>query len=241
MSDKEPDFFQELEPYTFRARWRSWLSRFVGAVVLAAAAYGLAWVSAWLQARDAMFADLGRNVTERNLRFVDAALKDLVLNGKPLPKQLTIDELPLLSGTSQVDDQGRAVDGWNHPLLYQVEGNTFTITSLGRDGRPGGVGVDCDRTNSQVNPPEARIPFGQFWRVLASPQVVLSCRLCALVVFVLGLAAWPPTRRAVNSSKPTEPPRTRWGPALALLALVAMSAWFAGFLSLIHLSVSPNH
>lgn len=241
MNDKElDDFAQEIEPYTLRFRLWSWLKRFVGASALAAATYGLAWVSAWLQARDAMFADIGRSVTERNLRSIDAALKDLVLNGKPLPRQLTIDELPLLSGTSQVDDQGRAVDGWNHLLLYQAEGNAFTITSLGRDGRPGGVGIDCDRTNSQLNPPEAGIPFGQFWRVLASPQVVLSCQLCALVVFLLGLTAWP-TRRPASPSKPTGEPRTRWGRAIALLALVAMSAWFAGFLSLIHLSVSPNH
>ena len=36
------------------------------------------------------------------------------------------------------------VDPWGHPYTYTLDGNAFTITSLGRDGKPGGTGVDAD-------------------------------------------------------------------------------------------------
>jgi general secretion pathway protein G len=37
-----------------------------------------------------------------------------------------------------------ALDGWQKPYAYQSDGMTFTIRSLGRDGKPGGEGVDAD-------------------------------------------------------------------------------------------------
>ena len=35
-------------------------------------------------------------------------------------------------------------DPWGHDYLYTVEGGSFTITSLGKDGKPGGEGIDAD-------------------------------------------------------------------------------------------------
>jgi general secretion pathway protein G len=37
-------------------------------------------------------------------------------------------------------------DPWGRDYVYTVEGGTFTITSLGKDGKPGGDGVDADIT-----------------------------------------------------------------------------------------------
>ncbi|WP_253190545.1 type II secretion system major pseudopilin GspG [Sphingomonas sp. LM7] len=37
-----------------------------------------------------------------------------------------------------------ALDAWQKPYDYQSDGMTFTIRSLGRDGKPGGEGVDAD-------------------------------------------------------------------------------------------------
>jgi general secretion pathway protein G len=36
------------------------------------------------------------------------------------------------------------LDGWQKPYDYQSDGATFTIRSLGRDGKQGGEGVDAD-------------------------------------------------------------------------------------------------
>lgn len=35
-------------------------------------------------------------------------------------------------------------DVWQHPYRYWSDGNTFAITSLGSDGKPGGEGDAAD-------------------------------------------------------------------------------------------------
>ena len=35
-------------------------------------------------------------------------------------------------------------DPWGRDYIYTVSGTSFTITSLGKDGKPGGEGVDAD-------------------------------------------------------------------------------------------------
>jgi general secretion pathway protein G len=37
-------------------------------------------------------------------------------------------------------------DPWGRDYVYTVDGGSFTITSLGKDGKPGGEGVDADIT-----------------------------------------------------------------------------------------------
>ncbi|MEZ0242253.1 MAG: type II secretion system major pseudopilin GspG [Sphingomonas sp.] len=37
-------------------------------------------------------------------------------------------------------------DPWGHDYVYAVQGYTYTITSLGKDGKPGGEGIDADIT-----------------------------------------------------------------------------------------------
>jgi general secretion pathway protein G len=37
-----------------------------------------------------------------------------------------------------------ALDAWGHPLSYDVTPEGFTLKSLGKDGKPGGEGMDAD-------------------------------------------------------------------------------------------------
>lgn len=37
-----------------------------------------------------------------------------------------------------------AEDGWGKPYAYDSDGSVFTIRSLGKDGKPGGEGIDAD-------------------------------------------------------------------------------------------------
>jgi len=37
-------------------------------------------------------------------------------------------------------------DGWDQPFVYETDGTKYTVTSFGRDGKPGGAGMDCDLT-----------------------------------------------------------------------------------------------
>jgi hypothetical protein len=57
---------------------------------------------------------------------------------KSLPADLSA--LPLRGGYAN-----RTTDAWKRPLLYSIESSdTFTLRSLGRDGKPGGSEDDAD-------------------------------------------------------------------------------------------------
>ena len=51
----------------------------------------------------------------------------------------TIESLPIRSGYAN-----RITDGWRRPLIYAVNKDSFTLTSLGKDGLPGGTGDNAD-------------------------------------------------------------------------------------------------
>jgi hypothetical protein len=51
----------------------------------------------------------------------------------------SLDVLPAREGYDN-----ETVDGWNRPLIYRTEEHGFTLTSLGKDGVPGGSGPDAD-------------------------------------------------------------------------------------------------
>lgn len=40
--------------------------------------------------------------------------------------------------------KGKLTDPWNNPYEYENTGNDFTLKSTGKDGRPGGTGLDRD-------------------------------------------------------------------------------------------------
>lgn len=42
-------------------------------------------------------------------------------------------------------------DAWNRDFIYSIEGNAYTIKSLGKDGREGGDGFDKDISQDDVN------------------------------------------------------------------------------------------
>jgi hypothetical protein len=66
-------------------------------------------------------------------------------------------------------------DGWEHPLVYSTEGTNYLIKSFGRDGKPGGKGLDCDVTSRDPNPPESALPLKQFlFDVQTGPMLVTS-------------------------------------------------------------------
>ena len=72
---------------------------------------------------------------------------------KALPKSLEEVRGALsLQASFQWDEKGRPLDGWGRPFLYSTDGAKFVIISLGRDGKPGGLGLDCDLSNTNTWP-----------------------------------------------------------------------------------------
>ena len=54
-------------------------------------------------------------------------------------------------GDPQADGYVRRIpsDPWNNPYVYQSDGNTYTLKSLGADGAEGGTGKNADIDASQ--------------------------------------------------------------------------------------------
>jgi len=80
---------------------------------------------------------------------------------------VSLEELPNREGYDE-----RITDGWNRPLKYVIDSNGIvTITSFGRDGKPGGVGEDADISKSY----RSRRPDGSLWA--ASPMWIVEAEV----------------------------------------------------------------
>lgn len=124
--------------------------------------------------------------------------------------------------TSRVDSRGEPIDWWRRPLHYWTDGTHYRVTSYGRDGRPGGVGLDYDLSSDDLEsgrtsthawpriPKQATPTFRQFLsdrgdeRYPGSGRMMaLMCALAGLVAFVFGfvtLGAAVQTRQGVRGT-----------------------------------------
>ncbi len=87
----------------------------------------------------------------------------------------------------QRDEKGRPLDGWGRPFLYSTDGVNYVITSLGRDGKPGGIGLDCDLSNIEEWPKEAVPTFRQFLVHPVTRGIRFACLTCGVLAFLVGL------------------------------------------------------
>ncbi len=92
----------------------------------------------------------------------------------------------------QRDENGRPLDGWGRPLLYSVDGAKYVVTSLGRDGQPGGVGWDCDLSNIDQWPKKAVPTIGQFLGHPVTRGIVFTCLACGILAFFVSLVTVEP-------------------------------------------------
>jgi len=182
-----------------------------------------------------------KQFTLRDMARVRNAVEEYRQREGVLPKALS-DLLPV---SRRVDETDWLLDRWwgrGRPLNYWTDGTGYRITSYGRDGKPGGVGLDYDlstddlpKKGQDTTPPEfprQAIPtFGQFAtdEGIPTPHVpsftsgsgrmmFLGSILSGAVAFFLGFLT---TRRAL----PTR--RGRWGLAGRLLVTTAGTLFVA--------------
>jgi hypothetical protein len=86
---------------------------------------------------------------------------------------------------SSLDENHMPLDGWGRPLVYFIKEGKAIVISYGRDGKPGGVGSDCDMSTTDLWPEEARPSFAEFVVNPLARRVLLNC----LVSGVLGVYA----------------------------------------------------
>jgi hypothetical protein len=76
-------------------------------------------------------------------------------------------------------------DSWKHPLVYSVDGTNYLIKSFGRDGKPGGQGLDCDLTTRDLHPPESALPLRQFLFDVRIGPMLGTCAVSGFITFIL--------------------------------------------------------
>jgi general secretion pathway protein G len=106
-----------------------------------------------------------------------------------LPKSLEeVRGASSLQVSFQWDEKGRPLDGWGHPFLYSTADTKYVITSLGRDAKPGGLGLDCDLSNLTTWPSaDALLTFGQFLTHPVTRPSIWVCAVCGLVAFLMSM------------------------------------------------------
>lgn len=86
-----------------------------------------------------------------------------------------------------VSEDGVIPDCWGRPLRLDVRRNNYVITSFGRDGKTGGVGLDCDLTNLDLYPRDSALPISQIVFHPLAQGMITAMLVCGVLTFLLTL------------------------------------------------------
>jgi Type II secretion system (T2SS), protein G len=176
-----------MEP-TQRLRIRVLTCRLIAAIVVGVAVAGTAYLAMFNGHRG--FWDLyhGGVDTQRHLDELEVAIEKHRGETGRLPATLAELVPPTDHRAGWVRADGKIADRWDNPYPYRVEGNGYELFSLGRDGRPGGEGLDADIYPKSVGRPREMPTLRQFAFELETKGVMVLCALagaCSAIVCVL--------------------------------------------------------
>lgn len=129
--------------------------------------------------------------TQLTLRAIDQAIAEYRQQGHQLPASLTELGPPDLL-RPYLDQRGRIVDGWGQPFGYSVRGEHYLLLSYGRDGKPGGMGLDYDLSDRNRLPPEGAPTLCQFVLDRPTGGVLLTAGMVGIVTVLSVLVLWWP-------------------------------------------------
>jgi len=157
--------------------------------------------------------------TQRILTRVDTAIKEYRRQKGVLPQSLSqLSKVP-------IRDNGVILDSWEHPLVYKMHKDNYTLISYGRDGKPGGVGLDCDLSSANPKPAAAALPFLQ---VIFHPLVrgmVWTSVISGVFTFLLIFSVVTPIDLSQH----------RWGELAFKLLFTLIATYFvAVFITMLH-------
>jgi hypothetical protein len=205
-------------------KYKPLLLRFVIAGTAGITVALIAAVAVWLNIDSQMNVSSNKWSTQRTLWSLGEALHDYQNKNKSLPE--TLGDLRRLD-TYHVwfDREQDLLDGWQRPFEYTTDGTNYTVTSYGRDGERGGVGLDCDLTDITAYSAPSAPTFAQLL-FDCYPGIVGTCALSGLLTFVL---SW-------LIARPTELTREKFIFLGARVAMTVIGAIIVGFfLALFHI------
>lgn len=152
--------------------------RFLVALLVGLIIAFTSYLCAYFNQRDAYGLVTGEPVTIRHVQY---AIEKHHENTGHWPGSLA--EVEALK--DRLNDKGQFLDPWKHPYQYRVNGDKYELYSLGKDGQPGGEGLDADLyAGNQPAPPT----FSQFMFDLPTGGVLAACIIsgvCAGLICLL--------------------------------------------------------
>jgi hypothetical protein len=111
------------------------------------------------------------------------------------------------------------LDGWKRPFVFETNGMRCLVISYGRDGKPGGEGLDCDLTTENPWHKESGLTFRQFVETKRSSGIKWSCVVCGFLMFALTF---------ITARKPEMSNRTDVFTLVTLLVVTFIGAMVVG-------------
>lgn len=152
---------------------------FVGLIVVCISMY-----VGWQNAVEAPAARIQQWMTQEELRSIGKAISTYqTRRGRPPQSINNLDQGGDLLITQAQSDG----DGWRRPFIFSVSGTNAIAISYGRDGKPGGLGLDCDLSSTNWAPTEARPTLQQFFYGMPTGGMIKASIACGVLVFFLAL------------------------------------------------------
>lgn len=194
------------------------------------AVFDVALVAAWLAYRSGS-SDRRRFLTFRIMNTLGQAIEQYYQKEKQWPSVL--DDLPESDKEMiRYYKEKEIVDGWGNGFLYEKEDEHFTITSLGRDGAYGGIGLDHDITNHNHSPPDALPTLYQFYFQMPTEGMVVSCALSGGIAFLISILTLSRKKNDAQASS---------YPIFGIMMTVLFAAIFGVLLSILHIPIVSGH
>jgi hypothetical protein len=158
-------------------RDRVWdvIGRLPVALAVGAIVAGAAYYCAFTNMRDSYAYRWMETHTQLKLDWIEKAIQEHRQATGRLPADLAELDAGKAERRFRVNPRGQVVDAWERPYQYRAEGDTFTLYSFGRDGRPGGEGHDADVYPTSARRPLEPLTFRQFTFKEPTDGVQLTC------------------------------------------------------------------
>ena len=211
--------------------WRFNVMRGCLSLLIASVITATSYITAWHELRGNTKFVQDQHATLNAMHRLTAYLEEHSRKTEAYPT--TLKELSLSDDDPdlRVAASGNPTDAWGHDYQFRVTEKTFELSSLGRDGKPGGVGLDADLDHRQSpydSTEEMRLTFQQFATDIDTSRIKRGCLILGGISSVVIFSLLGDYSRRTSSLQL----------ALSIAITIAGSIVMAMFMSALHI---PNH
>jgi len=192
-----------------------WRRRGLLAIGAAAVVFVLTFETAWVQQRSSAWFAFGGMMLTIDLKETQAEIDRYTTTTGAPPTKLS--DVPALQSM-------RLADPWRRPYLLKTVNGKAVIFSYGRDGVPGGDGIDADVASAPQT--VHYLTHRQFIELMPMKPLLLICLIAAGATAMVAFAGKADTR---------ERPRNLIAVLITLAVTGAVAATVGGMIAMLHI------